>query len=427
MENYEELYIDEYFLQISRELELHDSIFYYFWQLGKPKFTKQIDTACVSFDNEGNFIQFLFNPDFWISSSHIKRKFIICHEILHVLFKHGKRMIGKDPHLNNIAMDISINHTLINKFGFKKTDIKGWEYLCFVDTVFKDSTNIPNNKNFEFYYKLLEEKYEESNADNMGSLDNHSKIGNSDDNDSILEKFDEFVSNSMTDEEIEKNSELLEKELENLSNDEKEKLAGQSKGFFEYILNKKKVITKKKWETIIRKWINKHLKVSLKQEESWLTQNKRFQAIETNFIIPNENEDENLILEKHKLNVFFFLDVSGSCISLLDRFFNAANSIPKERFNIRIFTFDTNIREIDMKNKKIIVGGGTSFSIIEQYVQFLKNKEKINYPNAVFVMTDGYGNNVKPEKPENWYWFLSTNYKKFIPKTSKVFELSEFE
>lgn len=429
-ENFDDLYIDEYFMQIARELEVHDVLFYFFWDLGKPKFTKEINTACVSFDNEGNFVSFMFNPDFWMKSSHIKRKFIICHEILHVLFKHGKRMVGSDPHLNNIAMDISINHTLINKFGFRKEDIEDWEQLCFVETIFKNQ-NIPNDKNFEYYYELLADGNEENNADDMESLDEHSKNEDDDSVGQILKQFSESTDDKMNDEDKENWKDIIEQELIDNDNEGLSNWVGQEAGhgesFYDYFLKTEKIKPKKKWETIITKWVNNHITYDLKQEESWLVQNKRFTTINTDFSIPYENEDEYLTNKKDKINLFFFQDVSGSCIHLVDRFFKAASSIPKERFNIRTFIFDTNVLEIDLKDKKIHIGGGTSFSVIEQYIQFIIKKEKIKYPSAVFVITDGYGNMVKPEKPENWYWFLNTTYKNYIPKESKVYNLKDFE
>jgi len=49
------------------------------------------------------------------------------------------------------------------------------------------------------------------------------------------------------------------------------------------------------------------------------------------------------------------------------------------------------------------------------------------YPKAVFVITDGYGDQINPKKPKNWYWFLSNDYRRCIPDTCNVFNLSEFE
>jgi hypothetical protein len=42
-------------------------------------------------------------------------------------------------------------------------------------------------------------------------------------------------------------------------------------------------------------------------------------------------------------------------------------------------------------------------------------------------MTDGYGNDVNPEFPNKWHWFLTPNGSKTnIPQESKVFDLDDF-
>jgi hypothetical protein len=42
-------------------------------------------------------------------------------------------------------------------------------------------------------------------------------------------------------------------------------------------------------------------------------------------------------------------------------------------------------------------------------------------------MTDGYGDAVSPENPQNWFWFLTPNsVKEFIPPSSKIYDLNDF-
>ena len=58
-----------------------------------------------------------------------------------------------------------------------------------------------------------------------------------------------------------------------------------------------------------------------------------------------------------------------------------------------------------------------------------KEKEGKKYSNigAVFVITDGAGDYVKPENAKKWYWFLSENYTNCIPKNSNIFLLKDYE
>jgi predicted metal-dependent peptidase len=85
------------------------------------------------------------------------------------------------------------------------------------------------------------------------------------------------------------------------------------------------------------------------------------------------------------------------------------------------------VEETSLKSNKIYGGGGTSFNIMENKIQSIMKSENKKYPKAVFVITDGYGNKVSPEKPEKWYWFLSANYTHYIPSQSKTYKLSDFE
>jgi hypothetical protein len=58
-------------------------------------------------------------------------------------------------------------------------------------------------------------------------------------------------------------------------------------------------------------------------------------------------------IEKNRLDVFFFLDVSGSCYSYKDRFYAAAKSLDPKRFNLRLFSFDTQVTALDINKWKV--------------------------------------------------------------------------
>src|SRR4051812_48908329 len=61
------------FYALSRELETKHSIFYQLWELGRPVFTRDVETAAVGFDKAGACYLFMFNPDFWKACSPAKR------------------------------------------------------------------------------------------------------------------------------------------------------------------------------------------------------------------------------------------------------------------------------------------------------------------------------------------------------------------
>ena len=148
--------------------------------------------------------------------------------------------------------------------------------------------------------------------------------------------------------------------------------------------------------------------------------------ITNDLLIPSEIDE--LIQIRDRIDVWFFQDTSGSCVSYAERFFKAAASIPEDRFNIRGFCFDTKVYEINFRDGKLQGFGGTCFAVIESEIQKIINKEKCQYPQVVFIITDGYGSKVHPLFPERWHWFLTEGgFKGLIPNQSHIYNLSDFE
>jgi predicted metal-dependent peptidase len=401
-------------------------LFYKMWELGRPIFTENIDTACVSFDENGDVLLFMFNPNFWEKLSIDEKQFVICHECLHIILNHGKR-ISKDVNRRcaNVAADIVINHMLVNKFGFDRDKLPATKTLCWVDTIWKDK-EVPNNQNFEYYYTLLVNNStqelsvsfidEHNNSESIPSIfDPVKDINEKTDINGVKENRD------MPDRFIDK----LNKELDDNSKETINNIAGTETGsdvFTVYLVAVKK---KKKWETIIKKWSKKYDKTDSKEIEQWARINRRFTMISKDMILPTEMEVEENI--EGKINVWFFQDTSGSCYHYATRFFKAAQSLNPKRFNIRLFCFDTRVYETNLKSGKLYGFGGTSFHIIENKIQN-EIQKGIKHPEAVFVITDGYGTNVSPQIPKKWYWFLTSGGSKWcIPRECNLYELRDFE
>jgi predicted metal-dependent peptidase len=386
----------EKFLELSRELEEHHSIFYTLWQLGKPVADNSIPTAGVSFDSEGQCLEFSFNPEFWDKCSDYDKSFIISHECLHVLFRHGVRCQGtNDIHRANIALDLVVNHTLVNKFGFDRTKLTDWTKLVWVDTIFKPEEEVADNLSYEQYYQLVGPQCP------MDTIDCHDKW---------TEKDSENVINRIED---------------RLSNEEKTSLRETMKAHGWRFADKSYVPPKKKWETVIKKWARKYNRPDLRDVEQWNRLNRRYTCLQSDFIIPTEMEIEHEV--EGKIEVWFFQDTSASCSSHMNRFFKAAKSLPKDRFDVKLHCFDTEVYETTLESGKLYGFGGTEFAPIEKYIQAYMSKNKVPYPQAVFIITDGMGNPVYPKYANRWYWFLTTSYKRCIPEASNVFELSNFE
>lgn len=402
------------FVQITANLEKHHALFYNIWLMGIPQFTNSITTACITFDNNGQELNFLFNEEFYKSLSNTEKEFIICHEMLHIILNHGQRLIENKKFTQNanVAMDIAINHMLIQKFNFKREDLSMNKDLCWTDTVFPNVKDIPTNETAEYYFQLFKK-----HSTDFNSIDVHDFL--SEFTQEQIDKVVDQLNDKLTPEEKESLRDTIEKHYEVSEN----ATAGSSTtGQWSFV--NVQITHKKKWETVIKKWAYPFIS-DFKNQEQWARINRRFTFLNEELLIPSEMEDEN-ITEPNKIDVVFFLDTSGSCWNLKDRFFKAALSLPPWRFNIQLCCFDTSVYETTLEGKQVYGGGGTKFDIMEKYIQNKYLKDNTKYP-FVFIITDGYGNYVNPQYPEKWHWFLSSNCIQFIPKLSNIYQLSKFE
>jgi hypothetical protein len=113
---------------------------------------------------------------------------------------------------------------------------------------------------------------------------------------------------------------------------------------------------------------------------------------------------------------------------LKDRFFKAARTVDPRKIDLRLFSFDTRTEELDIKTGRVHGGGGTCFRCIEGQIQRCMSTDKTRYPDQVFIITDGDGTSVRPEKPDRWIWFLAgEETKRYIPSQSKIYYLKDFE
>lgn len=439
----------EEFVRISYRLETYDSLFYALWKLAKiylieadDKEHNVIKTAAVRFDTEGKEIQFLFNEEFWNSINETTKHFVVCHECMHIILCHGIRMkkMNAFNQLGNIAADLLVNTLLIKNFGIQRNQIIDHNNYCWFDTVFepqkaKQMLNMFNTLTFETIYKEL--LREQKNIDQPSLVDSHDEMtnsGSSGEEELLKEVFDSINKEMSFDEKQEFSSKLPEEELEEANQEFEEieekqnagKEAGNQSGSGTLFVPKKPVIKKRKWETVVKDWTARQLKQFVEQE-SWIRADRRNYSFvkDKEMFLPCTIESDKH--EKNKLDVWFFLDTSGSCAGYAKRFFSAADSIPTDRFNIRLFCFDTSVYETSFKTRKLYGFGGTSFRCIEYEIQTIIAREKIPYPHAVWILTDGYGDSVSPEMPKRWHWFLTGSYKHYIPNQSKTYMLSNFE
>lgn len=471
------------YLNILHRLQNHHALFSEFWSVGTIV-EANIKTAAIEFDDAGNGVRFLIDPKFWAGLDDNEKAFVIAHECLHVYFEHGRRFHamakGKTQRekraifgRGNKAGDVVINHYLEDVFGFKREDmhfhplddvlpdgqpIRGVDRLYWLDTLFPAGFPVDANRSMEYYYSKLvelEEKQKQEGEDQDGeggegggkpssggsgkgmTLDDHGGMNDESEDESKdgksqgerekqIQEFIDELTRRISDDELE---DFEKKVGTNTEETTKAQQAGNIGGNMVKRIRLGRIVKKRKWETVIQEVLGrfkgKERDITIEQ---WAHKHRRLGAMSGNLLLPSELDDVRPI--RDRIDVWFFQDTSGSCVSYAERFFKAAASIPEDRFKIRGFCFDTRVFEVDFKKCELQGFGGTCFRVIEERIQQIIKDEKCKYPQAVFLITDGYGSAVTPEFPDRWHWFLTENTsyaKQYVHAKSKSYQLSDFE
>lgn len=419
----------EEFMKIAFGLEDHHVIFNKFFCITKPVFSEDIPTACVAFDKIGDCINFMINPKFWSESSFEKKKFIASHECLHVILSHGFRMTNLhkgERKIANVAMDLVVNHMLVDRFGFNRQEVDPKNEFCWLDNVLKEKLDakqikLSPERSFEHYFNIIKE-----NADRIETFefDDHEGLDSFNCKE-FVDKFKKQLEECNTDE-MQSLKELIEAGKLKEGNGGKEtssgKQAGSEAGDLWRQIDLSRPVYKKKWETIIKGLCRKSL--STIEVEQWARKPRRLTNISSNCFLPSDMEIDEV--ERSRPSIWLYLDTSGSCSDLAPRFLKAARSIPPKHFDVRAFCFDTKVYEIDLKDGKLAGFGGTSFQCIDAMVR-KEIRKGIKHPDALVVVTDGYGDHINMEKPKSWYWLLSENVRDCIPSDCHIYDLKQFE
>jgi predicted metal-dependent peptidase len=398
-------------------LNQFSGLFYAMVNLGNVRWSAKVKTAAVRYDSTGYALEWLFNTVFWDKLDDYQRAFVLAHECLHYILEHGTRLDLTDK-TGNYAADMVVNQMLISDFGFD-VDKLGWlaDGLIWVETLLPDAGYGDTVEQYHAKIKDLKEL-----PPDLETCDNHGGLGNGDLNEFDDSTTDPCISRSEIDRGVEHG-------VSNLSEDEQKKVKRQLQqvnkrteanvaGTVAAGIERKLVIRKPKpsrrWEKIIHRWANERIKES----EHWISSDRRWLYGSGDILIPSTHEQA----DKGKLDVMFFIDASISCADQSERFVRAARSLPSDRFRVLLRSFDTEVYEVGADN--VVRGfGGTAFQPLENHAL-----EQRKYPDAVFVLTDGYGNTINPMFPKRWYWFITEDgYDGLINKKSHIHHLENFE
>lgn len=448
----EKINIQEYFI-IKREVSQCHSLYQALYNLAEIKFSDTVSTAAVSFDKQGNFLNMIINPTFWNSHNINGKKFIILHELSHVIYDHGKRALALDLDLtlSNIAQDIFINHHLDNHFNIQRETFD-WKKYCWVETCFPNEKDVPTNRSFEYYYqKLLKQPQPPDNFPSL--LGNHSdpsedkNENNSGKGSAPSEDIEEDLSddNSILEDILENNPDILpslekfEKEFGHI--DKKNPInftppSGTESDFSET----------KKIEFEEPSNYDKFIKTLLPPKkpppqsgihDTWVGSSRRYASFledNPNLHLPTAREFRKGREKEDKKNIWIFIDVSGSCHWMLNTFSSIVKDLTEHpKINCRAFGFGDTCKEIDTDRLEYISfshGNNGGFDCIERRIIQTINTEDISYPDNVVVLSDGYVSFVHPENvknPKAWVMLISTasNIKESTPPGGKGIHFNE--
>ena len=424
MDSHPESLTQDEFSALTRHLESFHELFCALWKVGEPIFTLSIRTAAIVFDSKGKPLKFLFNPVFWKKLPGYDREFVVCHEMLHVVLHHGFRGLEmRDHDAANVAADLVVNHLLVNKFGFIRELLQNWQTLCWVDTVFSpEGRGIPrNNLTMEEYYMLLMNGYQIQLGDLVD--EHHFKQGPVG-----------SLSNTKAAREVEASMGQLSSvdaldAIEKLGTDVQIAMERGQHPLGAWTRVKPQRVAKVPWEDIIRARLPKQRQHE--QVPGWVMPSRRFEGAE-GMLAPGLMEPQ-IPTQDAIIRCVMFLDASGSTWEYRNRFFALAQSLSPKRYQVDICSFDTEVYLLDIKKPEIAGGGGTSFAAIEAWLiereragRETRKPRSCRYPDAVIVITDGYGGPIRPKYPERWHWLLTTRYDGDIPRLSSKYLLSDF-
>jgi predicted metal-dependent peptidase len=385
------------------EKNLQDVIFsmlvnnqYVFYGLFLAELNKSFDdkfpSACVGKHPHSSNIQLVLGKNFWENTctSDKMRTGILIHELEHVIREHLSDMsqdMFPDKLLANIAMDVSINQTIVEPLPH--VDENGNPCGAFVEDF--PELNLKRNESSLYYYNRLQEAKEEKKASKQRGEDSKGGQpgnGNGTSGSAMLDKMLDGVPDwhalwdEITQGMGDKEKELLRKEIQEAVRrvaDETQKLRGHvpvhiSNSVKDNFGRKPPVVS---WKTLFNRFIGSTLTTEIYQTRK--RPNFRFEDAPSNKY-------------KNKIRIVVGMDSSGSVSDHeLREFFGQTKHMHNAGVKIDICLWDSHVhKEYEYKGEMVyerVCQGGTHASSFIEHVN--KNKHKKNWTCAI-NLTDGY-------------------------------------
>ena len=434
MDNYER---KKRYKEILEQLQdIHCDFSKYVMNIGVPCFDdNKVPTAAVMLDPLIKRFYYSFNPDFFDSLPDEQVMFIICHETLHILFRHlNSPLMKKSSRYNkqivNMAMDAVINDIIVEDFKIKMP------FQVVEDPnnpgTFSEVANGVTGENLigvncldlamEKVYNKIEKKAQSEQSIFGGKgdgkllskeeleelLKNYEGLDIHDWEDITDEDLEEAIGNADYNQDGDKekaDEEDTSKPIQDENKDVEEDRHGFRKGRGAGDFNKTVIIDPPKVPFSL-KFLVKNIMGKIAGDDwidNWGKYNPKTFHCYPKMIFPLCDFQE----KDKKLSALFCIDVSGSIeIITAQRFLGIAKKHDKENdFEVKVLTFDTRVRPLNLKKDKTFPhGGGTSFDSLINYI----NSNRIKY-DVVFVLTDGDGGyiNERMIDPTRWFWLIT--------------------
>jgi predicted metal-dependent peptidase len=370
------------------QIQSQNPFFSYMSLYLKPIQDNNVETAGV--DIKGNMY---YNSQFISKLTDDRIKFVLAHEMLHLVFLHLVRQGTRDRMIFNYAADLCINNILRDN-GY--TPIKDCLIPDYNGTFKKDDIKIENiqDKNAEMVYDELIKQIKDNKL--KGQFDKHIYGENMTEEEkrAVSKEWEEKIENAMT-RALQKGD--IPKGLERLLND----------------LHKEEI----NWKKYLSQYITKEIKSGY----SYTKPHKRSQSV--GYYKPHDIRE--------KIEIGICVDLSGSIgdtdyADFLSEVIGMARAF-QDKIDFKFYSHDTegyfngfvrngNVEKI--KNIKMKGGEGTDFNNVAE----LMNKENLK---LVVWLTDGYGTEINKPFKYNILWVLNSyGNDEIVKKYGKVIKLN---
>jgi len=378
---------------IKYQLMEFSECFYELGKIGDPIWDDSIPTAQIEFTRDGRRLAFRWSTIDFDKHDDYTIMATLCHEMCHIILQHGKRGLKLTDHRKaNIMMDVYVNHLMVDGFGMNRSLINNWKDWCWRDTVF--NINIEHKPSFEYYYNIEDEFI----VPGFSTRDGHSFL---------------IAPDSEIKDAIEDAATVFFDALPSGYGDEAKEICSD----FE---TKKSI--KRKFEHLVKGLVSSIKEKDESLFESWGQLDRRLCDFTTD--IPG-----SIIIDSHiaprKYRCYFYVDNSGSCANWAKKFCNVSASLDEKLFEVKLFSFDTKVYEVEKQNNlyRLYGGGGTSFEVVVNHLQSQEEKADI-----VIVLTDGFGEQVFPKNKKIWNWLLTEcGTASSLDRAGNIYRLSQYE